>query len=210
MEMMMKMLNVKRGVVLGLLCILSGVHFESVLSEPLWTCAKTGPWDVDQDHPVDRIEMERLAVAMKSHAWLENKHWLNRSVSMCEWQLVCCTVDERGLNRILELHLERNNLNGSFPGTFFKMERVQWLSFNDNLVQNFPPNMAKMTQLQQAKFGRNPICGKLPASFSRLKNLRKLNCNFCCLHGRISGYLWKHAILGGDVLGRKRLYRKRA
>ena len=43
--------------------------------------------------------------------------------------------------------------------------------------------MDTLTELREAKFGRNPICGTLPAAFGSLTKLTKFNCNFCCLVG---------------------------
>jgi hypothetical protein len=39
------------------------------------------------------------------------------------------------------------------------------MDFHLNFIKNFPLNMTAMPKLQQAQFGRNPICGEIPQAF---------------------------------------------
>lgn len=57
------------------------------------------------------------------------------------------------------------------------------LNFHLNRVTSFPDDIQEFTDLREAKFGRNPICGAVPAGFGELHRLTKFNCNFCCLNG---------------------------
>jgi hypothetical protein len=96
-----------------------------------------------------------------------------------------------GLLRVTEIHVERNGLRGRFPDNFtasFPLLRV--LNVHLNNMTNFPPRVDLLAALEEAKFGRNPICGdatRALAGFRNLSKLTKFNCNFCCLTGEFPG-----------------------
>lgn len=136
----------------------------------------------EKDDPDNRKALQDLAEAMDYKSWISNKGWMDM-FSFCGWESVCCEKHSSG-NVVTELHLERNQLKGSFPESFKKLTRLKVLNVHLNSITNFPPDIGSMTDLRQAKFGRNPICGQVPAEFGNLKQLQKFNCNFCCLHGQ--------------------------
>lgn len=125
--------------------------------------------------------------------WYDGNYlWLNKSHSFCDWQGVCCEPGPDGLSRVTELHVERNGLRGAFPPTFTTLTRLKVIDVHLNNVTNFPPGIEALVDLEEAKFGRNPICGTVPGGFAQLTNLTKFNCNFCCLSGEFP-----------DILGNK-------
>lgn len=156
-----------------------------------WVCNETASdggyprtWVRANDFVADRAELERFAKVMDFPSWESKRSWLEPSVSFCDWLGLCCEVDADGHNRLTEIHLERNRLTGRFPPTFTRFSmRLKVLNVHLNNVSNFPHAIEKFTQLRQAKFGRNPICGELPPGFAKLTKLTKFNCNFCCLNG---------------------------
>jgi hypothetical protein len=147
-----------------------------------WSCVDPQrQWERNKDHGADRAEVIRFAQAMAVEHWYDgNRLWLNESRSVCDWEGICCEVALDGWSRVTELHVERNGLNGSFPSTFRTLSRLKVLDVHLNNVTNFPPGVEALVHLQQAKFGRNPICGMVPVGFAALTNLTKFNCNFCC------------------------------
>ena len=160
-------------------------------------CARSCPtqrrWDVAADDPAERAELFQFGRDMKASKWYDgNRNWLKKSVSICDWEGVCC-IEQDGHNRITELHVERNGLRGAFSSTFAgAFTELQVIDVHLNYVTNFPPGVSRLTNLQQAKFGRNPICGnatELLSEFAPLTKLTKFNCNFCCLSGEFPDYV---------------------
>ena len=112
-------------------------------------------------------------------------HCLTHSyIYNCLYIYNCFTHWDTDTNRVTEIHLERNNLRGNFSDSFAKnLPLLRVLNVHLNFVENFPSNIGSLIHLNEAKFGRNPICGTIPQEFSSLTQLTKFNCNFCCLTG---------------------------
>lgn len=145
---------------------------------------KNGGFDGAKDNKGDAEEMRKLAGALHYQEWLRNDNvgaFINGSSSMCNQEGVCCTKGDDG-NRVVEIYWERNKLKGAFPDTMYKLSEMVNLDFHLNFITNFPMDLDKMPKLSTAQFGRNPICGTLPA-FKFGPQLTKFNCNFCCLSG---------------------------
>ncbi len=159
------------------------------VGESDWSCEIQQQWERSKDHPADRAELTLFAQATAARNWTDgSRNWLNESASVCEWEGVCC-VPFTGLSRVTELHIERNGLSGAFPPTFTRMSKLRVINVHLNNMTNFPPGVGRLTELQEAKFGRNPICGTAKdalAGFAGLTNLTKFNCNFCCASPRRS------------------------
>ena len=198
-----------------------------------WSCEDPQrQWERSKDDGADRAEVVAFARAMAVENWYDgNRLWLNETRSVCDWQGICCEVGPDGRSRVTELHVERNGLNGSFPPTFAKaLSRLKVLDVHLNNVTNFPPGVEALVHLEEAKFGRNPICGTIPQGFAALTNLTHFNCNFCCksrvcrpsllffslrhtfrrarrLEWRVSGHPRQQAKARGAVLGWQRLHR---
>lgn len=103
---------------------------------------------------------------------------------MCCTDHVCCD-DIDGQNRVVSLKLERNNLKGTFPDTFYKLSELREVDAHLNKLKVFPTRLPEMPKLEQAKFGRNPISGTIPEEWMNFgTQLTKLNCNFCALEGQ--------------------------
>lgn len=176
---------------MSLTLVLLSCLVSSIYAKPL--CPTQRSWDAAADDPADRAELVQFAQDMKSSEWYDgNRNWLSHSVSVCEWQGVCC-IEQGGRNRITELHVERNGLRGAFSSTFAgTLNELRVLNVHLNYVTNFPPGVSRLTNLQEAKFGRNPICGNAPellAGFAPLAKLTKFNCNFCCLSGEFPDHV---------------------
>lgn len=164
--------------------------------------AKHG-WDKKKDHPDDAEAIKKLAKALNFGEWYNNDGWhevvhdlesnKNPSCSgMCCLNHVCCTNNNMGnYNRVIALKLERNNLKGAFPDDFYKLSELKELDVHLNKVTNFPKNLEQMPKLEQARFGRNPITGTVPAEWKNFgPQLTKLNCNFCALEGEFPDIFW--------------------
>jgi hypothetical protein len=149
-----------------------------------WSCPTQRAWSITADDSADRTELVKFAHDMKSSQWYSgNRNWLRDDTSMCAWEGICC-VKRGDRNRITEIHVERNGLDGAFSDTFAStLDELLVLNVHLNNVTNFPPGVERLSRLQEAKFGRNPICGSVPPGFASLRNLTKFNCNFCCLSG---------------------------
>ena len=172
--------HVLMTVVVGVLALLGGAAAD-------WQCmgnhTAMKSWHREMDYAIDREELVKLAHTMDFDNWPSKRNWLSDSLSFCDWECICCEFDGTH-NRLTEIHLERNNLKGSFSESFTRaMTRIKVLNFHLNAITGFPPQMETYLSLEQVKFGRNPICGKLPLKYQSLTKLVKFNCNFCCLSG---------------------------
>ena len=79
-----------------------------------WTCIDNQTaWDRTLDYNIDREELLILANTMDFPNWSTKRNWKNESVSFCDWAGLCCLFDGEH-NRLTEIHLERNNLKGTF------------------------------------------------------------------------------------------------
>ena len=56
---------------------------------------------------------------------------------MCDIDGLCCEVMKDGTNRVSEVKLERNNLKGYIPDTFYKLSNAKIVEFHLNYVKNF-------------------------------------------------------------------------
>ena len=144
-------------------------------------------WDVAVDDPAERAELFPIWSRYESVQVVRRQQELAEKERLyLHWEGVCC-IEQDGHNRITELHVERNGLRGAFSSTFAGvLTELQVIDVHLNYVTNFPPGVSRLTNLQQAKFGRNPICGnatELLSEFAPLTKLTKFNCNFCCLSG---------------------------
>ena len=163
-----------------------------------WTCIDpVEDWRLENDHEGDRQELMNFANGMGFEGWCDGTdNWFNDSVSMCKWAGICCKDFGDGAgSRVTEIHAERNCLKGSFTDSFVSMKEIKVVNVHLNNVTNFPPNVARLVHLREAKFGRNPICGTVPPEFKYLSNLTKFNCNFCCLSGDFPDVFYNKPLL---------------
>lgn len=179
--------------------------FDAVFAS--WSCEESGPFDMNKDHKGDREELEKMADALNYKDWSENRDWKNGALSMCAWDHVCCETDADGKYRVTQLHNERIGMKGAFPDTFHRLSHLKVLNVHLNYVTNFPSNISALTELREAKFGRNPICGEVPVGLAQLTKLTKLNCNFCCVSGQFPDVFYNKPDLqevfwdGNDLTG---------
>ena len=59
-----------------------------------WSCTSKGPFDVTNDHHVEREELVKFAKDFDVENWLENENWTSTSTSFCNFHGVCCSQDE--------------------------------------------------------------------------------------------------------------------
>ena len=179
------------------LCSLMLLFSLSSALDCLYGHDKSFDWDMSKDNKSDREEMKKLAKALHFQEWHANENWdmlMSDEKSMCDIDNVCCEKMQDGSNRISELKLERNNLKGRIPDTFYRLSNAKIVEFHLNFVTNFPDKLDQMPQLRQAKFGRNPICGQLP-KWKFGPQLTKVNCNFCCLEGNFPDIFYNLPLL---------------
>eukprot|EP00937_MAST-01D_sp_MAST-1D-sp2_P003903 g3903.t1 len=152
-----------------------------------WDCEnEQAQWNRSDDFPADRAELLKFATGMRCSEWYDGTtNWMDDAVSVCDWDGICCAPIPGKGNRVTEIHVERNGLRGAFAASFAPtLTELRVLNVHLNNVTNFPPRVAVLTHLREAKFGRNPIHGTVPVGFASLHNLTKFNCNFCALSGQ--------------------------
>ncbi|MGS0748893.1 T9SS type A sorting domain-containing protein [Halpernia sp. GG3] len=74
------------------------------------------------------------------------------------------------MTQLTSLDLSRNLLATNFEMSLNNLKNLEWLSFENNLLQNLPSNIGTFTNLVHLNLGRN----LLSANFSSLLNLKNL------------------------------------
>ena len=119
--------------ILGL--VLGGV--EAAARSGDWSCAfQRREWARADDDAGDRAALVAFAKATELSQWYSGtRNWLNESVSVCEWEGICCQPAAGGSDhdvditkvssssRVTEIHVERNGLRGAFPDEFAPSNR---------------------------------------------------------------------------------------
>lgn len=105
------------------------------------------------------------------------------------------------LNRLEELWLHGNRLNGSIPEGLGRLSRLRELYLNANeLVGCIPCSFSKLTNLEGLNVSWNQLSGGFPACFGSMvrylvRVLRLLTDAFACHRGHIPAQSFSYWVL---------------
>ncbi|GJU22445.1 leucine-rich repeat protein [Tanacetum coccineum] len=85
-----------------------------------------------------------------------------------------------------ELHLSKNDLNGSFPENFTQNSNIIILDLADNKITGLIPDLSALSSLRQLYFERNNLEGTIGERIMKLSELQSLGVSSNLLHGKIS------------------------
>ncbi len=135
----------------------------------------------------DRNALIGLYNATDGANWTHNDNW-NTSQPVYNWYGVKVVGD-----RIIELNLSENNLNGTLPSSIGDMSELRKLDlsrndgnlFPGNLHGNIPPEIGNLNKLEELKIEIANLSGNLPAEIGNLSNLKYLSLVNNQLNGAI-------------------------
>ncbi|KAF8665206.1 hypothetical protein HU200_054102 [Digitaria exilis] len=90
-------------------------------------------------------------------------------------------------NKLLELHLARNNITGILPSQMAHLTSLVVLDISDNYVSGIiPPGLGKLASLSTLDLSGNLFSGHVPSAIGKLANLTLLNLGSNKLNGDIT------------------------
>ena len=125
---------------------------------------------VDESNTVDSLALVALYNSTDGPNWIDNTGWLTDSLK--NWFGV--TLEN---NKVTELALINNGLNGTIPPEIgdFQNIRLLRLRSNQQLSGNIPPELGNLTSLtDQLDLGINNLSGEIPPELGNLVNLERL------------------------------------
>ena len=139
----------------------------------------------------DRDILEILYNATDGPNWTSSANWLTEA-PVSQWHGV--TVD--GNNRVIELNLSSNQLNGPIPAELGNLAILQilWLQRNQ-LSGNIPAELGNLTSLIELSLRTNELTGSIPAQLGNLTRLQGLWLQQNQLNGNIPAELGNLASL---------------
>ncbi len=168
---------------------LSGLEWLYISDNRLTGCVP-GVWqdveenDLDEvDLPIctDEVALIALYEATDGDNWVSNQNWLsNRPIGT--WYGVITDENER----VIELDLSENELNGTIPSELGHLTYLEFLYLSENqLSGTIPPALGILSNLIELGLWSNELTGSIPPELGRLANLEMLHLGANELSGPI-------------------------
>ena len=137
--------------------------------------------------------------------------WLSET-GYCLWAGVVCEENELaetsfdGNANVLQLSLERSNVNGRIPSELAGLSALQILQLNTNRMRGtLPPELGRLLELREFRVKSNDLTGRLPDDYGNLRNLQVWEAQFNDLTGTVPES-WGTSL---ENLSNLRLYKNR-
>lgn len=118
----------------------------------------------------DSLALVDLYNACNGENWPNQEYWLNGPIR--EWWGV-----EIADNRVTELHLSSNNVDGIIPESFGNLDGIIDLNLGGNNLSTLPESIGNLVIMTKCWVGWNPLTS-LPESIGDLENLEELHIGF--------------------------------
>jgi Leucine-rich repeat (LRR) protein len=149
----------------------------------------------------DSLTLVKFFKATDGENWNHNTNWLS-SEPISTWQGV--TVSE---NRVQELVLINNNLNGTLPAEIGNLSALKTLIILDNplLSGSLPTEIGNLTELTRLVLHENDFSGSIPTSIGNLTKLTELTLSGNQFSGSIPAEIGNLSLLDKLLLGENNL-----
>ena len=119
---------------------------------------------------MERATLVALYNAAGGDAWMDNANWLS-AAPIGEWYGVAADAD----GQVARLELHDNNLIGTIPPELGRLSRLQELRLDGNsLTGIIPPELGRLSSLQGLSLGDNDLSGGIPPELGELSSLQAL------------------------------------
>ena len=132
-------------------------------------------YDACCEHP-DYTALEAFYNSTTGDGWIDNSGWLADCdpcgiSSGSPWYGVVCNAN----NRVTELRMTFNNLNGPIPDEIVSLEFLYYLQINaGNVIPEFPEILCNMPALEYIGLARCNMNGTVPPCISKLPKLNAI------------------------------------
>lgn len=127
----------------------------------------------------DKLVLEALYTSAHGDGWTHKENWLNGDPCTNNWYGITCDAANE---RVLEINLFMNNLNGTLPPTLNQLTAMTSFWVNDNSLDGYLPSLAGMSALKEFAVFDNGFTGVIP----NLESLTALE-HFDAEGNRLSG-----------------------
>ena len=129
--------------------------------------------------PSDYNALVELYNSTDGANWTSNTNWLTGDVNT--WFGVSVVGD-----RVTELQLNNNNLNGTIPNELGDLTGLLDVTFQDNVLSgSIPTSVGNLVNLVDLFFDGNQLTGSIPTSLGGLSNLQSFDLDRNLLSGTI-------------------------
>ena len=148
------------------LCVSPDIEFQTWLGgiseHNVATCTDPRPvWNV----------LVALYYATNGPNWANNENWLSEA-PLGEWHGVRTDEDDR----VVELRLTQNNLEGPIPAGLANLDKLETLNFWTNRLNGtIPPELGHLSNLGTLWLAGNELSGSIPAELGQLRELKGLS-----------------------------------
>ncbi len=133
----------------------------------------------DYNMESDSLALVALYNSTDGANWTDNANWLTGPLN--SWYGITVSGD-----RVSEIRLEGNALNGTIPTELGGLSSATWMSLYQNTLSGtIPPELGNMTSLQYLYLYSNTFSGTIPPELGNLSNLIELNLSTNELTGAI-------------------------
>ncbi|KAH9310924.1 hypothetical protein KI387_025959, partial [Taxus chinensis] len=125
---------------------------------------------IDSDPETDASDVDALLSIKRV---FDMKNWTSDPCFSIAWDGISCNNSHT--IRVTEINLSGRNLFGSVPKRINDMIELRSISFQDNHLSGFLPDLCNLARLQILRLQNNNISGVIPNCLSKLKNLKEVN-----------------------------------